>query len=116
NAYWSLSDRLEDEKLEELEKLSFELYGDRLFSNGVQELRPQITFWRIANEPEFLLDYVKQIKDPLCFANKLLNQCDAAPENVQDWLEEICALCASELKDIPSRMDEWVGFLLYNHL
>lgn len=116
NAYWSLSDRLEDEKLEELEKLSFELYGDRLFSNGVQELRPQITFWRIANEPEFLLDYVKQIKDPLCFANKLLNQCDAAPENVQDWLEEIGALCASELKDIPSRMDEWVGFLLYNHL
>ena len=116
NIYHSLSHRMESSKLEELEKLSFDRYGDRLFANGVQELRPQVTFWRIANEPEFLLNHVKQIDGPVCFVKKLLDQCDAAPENIQNWLDGIDALCTSEPEDIRSKIEEQVGFLLYNHL
>ena len=116
NVYRSLSHRLEAPKLEELEKLSFEKYGDRLFANGIQELRPNVTFWRIANEPEFLLEWIKQIDGPFCSARNLLNQCDSAPENIQDWLERIDTLCALEPENIRRRAEGWVGFLLYNHL
>ncbi|WP_369518092.1 ATP-binding protein [Intestinimonas butyriciproducens] len=115
-AYQTLSCRLDDAALEDLEILSFERYGDTLFSYGAQDLRPQVTFWRIANDPEFFLECVKNTNGPLSFEENLLNQCDATPDRLQAWLERIDALCTFEAEDVQKKAEDWVGYILYNEL
>lgn len=113
-AYQALSGRLKDECLEDLENLSFERYRDKLFACGAQDLRPQVTFRKIANSPEFFLDCVKGASEFMSFAWQLLTQCDAVPDQLQSWLEGIRALCASEPEDIQVKAEYWAGYILYN--
>ena len=113
-AYQALSGRLKDELLEDLENLSFEWYGDKLFACGAQDLRPRVTFRKIANSPEFFLDCVKDASEFMSFTQRLLSQCDAVPDQLQSWLEGIRALCASEPEDIQEKVEYWAGYILYN--
>lgn len=114
--YRNLAGRVDNSALEELEKQSFKRYGDRLFACGLQELRPYATFRRIVNDPENFLECVKDTDELLSFAEKLLSQCDAVPDHLQDWLAEIDALCASESESVRKKAEIWTGHILYNML
>lgn len=114
--YHALAGHMDNSVLEELERLSFELYGDRLFAHGTKMLRPHTTFRRIVNEPEFFLECAKNTEEWLSFSEKLLSQCDAVPDHPQDWLDGIDALCASEPERVQRRVEAWTGYILYNEL
>lgn len=111
-----LNDQIDGLALEELEKLSFEQYGDGLFAHGAQLFRPYMTFRRIVNEPKTFLECVKSMDSPFSFAERLLSECGDVPDQLQDWLGGIDLLCASEPESVQTKAEYWVGYILYNEL
>lgn len=114
--YHALTGHIDDSVLAEIEELSFKQYGDQLFAYGAQALKPRVTFRRIANEPRVFMECVKNANGLLSFEEKLLRQCDAAPDHPQDWLSEIEALCVSEPESVRGKAETWTGYILYNEL
>lgn len=114
--YHVLIGHIDNSMLEELERLSFERYGARLFAYGSQILTPHVTFCRIVNEPEFFLKCVKNTDELLGLAEKLLSQCNIVPDHPQDWLDGIDALCVSESETVRRKVEIWTGYILYNGL
>lgn len=114
--YHTLSGQIDGPALEELEELSFERYGDRMFAHGIQVLTPHVTFRRLVNEPETFLAHIKSMNEPYSFAERLLSHCGAVPDQLQGWLDGIDLLCASEPESVRTKAEYWMGYILYNKL
>lgn len=116
--YQWLTNKIGDIMLEQIEELSFDLYGKIPYHyHGYEKFKPRITFKKIVNEPEFFIEAVKcAITDPLGVYEHLLKNCNAKPTNPQDWVKAIENLVTNEEESMKAKIECWIGNILYNAL
>lgn len=115
--YHLLIGKIGDNLLEQLEELSFKLYGKLQYHYGDETLKPRIIFRKIANEPKFFVEVTKYaITDSLSLCEHLLISCDEKPSKLQDWVKEIEYLISNEAESTKEKIDCWMGHILYNTL
>lgn len=113
--YSFLCRQLDDNMLERLEILSFKLYKMFSYSHGYEDFKPRVTFKKIVSEPQFFVDLVRDAMDDLLGLSEcLLKNCDEEPKMLNNWLEGIGNLVSGESETLKSKIDWWVGHILYN--
>ncbi len=117
-AYRILYGRIDENKLERMEHLSFKLYGRiSYYISGYAGFKPLITFKRISNDPTFFTEIVKYIiNDSFSIWNHILKSCDQGPESSVDWIQGINNLTYNETDIVKKKMEYWEGFILFNVL
>ena len=117
-AYRILYGRIDENKLERMEHLSFKLYGRiSYYISGYAGLKPLITFKRISNDPTFFTEIVKYIINySFSIWNHILKSCDQGPESSVDWIQGINNLTYNETDIVKKKMEYWEGFILFNVL
>lgn len=111
--YSYLNGKIDDDKMEELENLSFRLYGKIQYN--YEDFKPRVTFKRIVNEAEFFIEVVENIvNDPMGLCEHLLIHCDDEPNIPYDWVASINNIVADESNESKDRVEYWIGHILYN--
>lgn len=112
--YSYMNGKIDDNRLERLEHLSFRLYG-KISYNNYNDFKPHVTFKKIVNESEFFVEIVKNIMDnPMGVCNHLLIHCDDEPDMPCDWVTSINNLVTDEPEEFKIKIDYWIGHILYN--
>lgn len=114
--HWVIG-KIDDNLLEQLEELSFKMYGRLQYNYWDEKLKPRITFRKIANEPKFFVEVTRcAITDFFSLYEHLLISCDEKPSNPKDWVKEIEYLISNEEESTKGKIDKWMGCILYNTL
>lgn len=114
--HWLLH-KIDDNRLEQIEQLSFNLYGKIQYHYVDEKLRPIITFKRIVNESEYFVEMAKcAIANPYEICEHLLKSCNEIPSKPNEWVSEIENLITGEDASIKKKLEYMSGYLLYNCL
>lgn len=114
--YSWLTSQISDKQLEQLERLSFKLYGKMQYCYD-EALKPHIIFRKIVNQPKFFIKFVKcAMADSLGLCEHLLRFCDEKPSSPQEWVRAIEKLISDEKDSTQDQIEWWMGHVLYNML
>lgn len=115
--YRYLCTKLEDNMIEKLELLSFNLYGKIPYNYGYDDLKPNSIFKKIVNDLQFFIGIVKDImNDPFGLEKHLMNHCDTVPDSVCDWVKVIDDFISNEQKLFKEQIEYWIVYILYNNI
>lgn len=114
--YQWLLDKIDDNRLEQIEQLSFILY-DKIQYHHEEMLRPIITFKKIVNDSEYFVEMTKYaITDRLGLCEHLLRSCNEILSKPNDWISKIENLIIDEDEIVKQELEHMMGYLLYNCL
>lgn len=115
-AYRILFDKIDANRLEKMEQLSFWLYEKiAYYMQGYAGLKPIITFKKIANDSSYFVKIVKYIiEDPLGLWEHIMKSCDQEPKSPVNWIDGINNFMNNEEEVIKKKGEFWAGHILYN--